>query len=207
MKYKAALFDLDGVLIDTEPIYTLIWSNIESRFPTGIPDFALSIKGNTLPRILGENFKPEDHDEIKRLLVEAEEKMEYPLYPDTVRFLKSLAEAGVPAAIVTSSGDAKMERLFAMHAGLRELFGAVITDSWVSKGKPDPECYMIGARELGAKPEECVVFEDSYNGLKAGRAAGSYVVALSTTNPAEKLADLSDMVAGSLSEIDIDSLF
>ncbi len=66
---------------------------------------------------------------------------------------------------------------------------------------------MIGARELGAKPEECVVFEDSYNGLKAGRAAGSYVVALSTTNPAEKLADLSDMVAGSLSEIDIDSLF
>ena len=160
MKYKAALFDLDGVLIDTEPIYTRIWSDIESRFPTGIPDFALSIKGNTLPRILGENFKPEDHDEM-----------------------------------------------FAMHAGLRELFGAVITDSWVSKGKPDPECYMIGARELGAKPEECVVFEDSYNGLKAGRAAGSYVVALSTTNPAEKLADLSDMVAGSLSEIDIDSLF
>ena len=184
MKYKAALFDLDGVLIDTEPIYTRIWSDIESRFPTGIHDFALSIKGNTLPRILGEHFEP-----------------------DTVRFLKSLAAAGVPAAIVTSSGDAKMERLFAMHAGLRELFGAVITDSWVSKGKPDPECYMIGARELGAKPEECVVFEDSYNGLKAGRAAGSYVVALSTTNPAEKLADLSDMVAGSLSEIDIDSLF
>ena len=103
MKYKAALFDLDGVLIDTEPIYTRIWSDIESRFPTGIPDFALSIKGNTLPRILGENFKPEDHDEIKRLLVEAEEKMEYPLYPDTVRFLKSLAANPAMHAKASSS--------------------------------------------------------------------------------------------------------
>lgn len=207
MKYKAALFDLDGVLIDTEPIYTRIWSDIESRFPTGIPDFALSIKGNTLPRILSDNFRPEDYPEIKRMLVEAENGMEYPLFADTMCFLAGLRKAGVPAAIVTSSGDAKMRRLFAQHPQFEAMFDAVITDSWVAKGKPDPECYIIGARQLGVSPQECVVFEDSYNGLRAGRAAGAYVVALSTTNPAEKLAGLSDMVVGSLSELDMAQLF
>ncbi len=191
---KAALFDLDGVLIDTEPTYTRIWSNIERRFPTGYSDFAYRIKGTTLPHILNTYFAPENHTEVMRMLDEAERNMDYQLFDGVLDFLKALNQAGIPAAIVTSSNDEKMERLFASLPGFRELFGDVITDSRVSRSKPDPEGYILGARSLGADPADSFVFEDSFNGLKAGRAAGATVIALSTSNPEEALRPLADAV-------------
>ena len=204
---KAALFDLDGVLIDTEPVYSEIWSDIESHFPTGTPDFAKAIKGTTLPGILNKYFRKDDHQAIVEMLYEAESTMQYPLFPQTMPFLKRLKVAGIPAAIVTSSGDVKMERLFSMSPDLKSYFGAIITDSHVSHGKPDPECYLLGAKRLGINPADCVVFEDSFNGLKAGRAAGAYVVGIATTNLAESLADFADIVVDNLDDDKLDSLF
>lgn len=194
---NAALFDLDGVLIDTEPTYTRIWSNIESHFPTGYADFALRIKGTTLPHILSTYFAPENHAEVVRMLEQAERSMEYELFEGVTDFLQALAEASIPAAIVTSSGDDKMERLFASLPGFRSFFGDVITDSRVRHSKPDPEGYILAARSLGADPADCYVFEDSFNGLRAGRAAGATVIALSTSNPAHSLAPLADAVIAS----------
>lgn len=204
---KAALFDLDGVLIDTEPVYTRIWNDIEKHFPTGKANFAQIIKGSTLPKILGTYFRPEDHAAIVAMLEEAEETMEYPLFPDTIPFLQRLRTAGIPAAIVTSSNDRKMDRLFAMYPGFRDYFASVVTDSRVRHSKPDPEGYLLGASDLSTDPADCVVFEDSFNGLKAGRAAGCTVVGLSTTNPAESLTDLADIVVPSLGDKALTVLF
>lgn len=204
---KAALFDLDGVLIDTEPVYTRIWSNIEKRFPTGKANFAQIIKGSTLPKILATYFRPEDHAAIVAMLEEAEETMDYPLFPDTVPFLQRLRNAGIPAAIVTSSNDKKMNRLFAMYPGFRDYFESVITDSRVRHSKPDPEGYLLGASDLRTDPADCVVFEDSINGLRAGRAAGCTVVGLTTTNPADSLTGLADIVVPALSSDSLDALF
>lgn len=204
---KAALFDLDGVLIDTEPVYTEIWSNIERHFPIGIDNFAQRIKGTTLPDILNQYFRKEDHTAIISMLTEAEDNTEYPLFAGTVPFLKKLREAQIPAAIVTSSNDIKMRRLFAMYPGFNEFFDAIITDSHVKRSKPDPEGYLLAASKLGVDPADCIVFEDSFNGLKAGLAAGASVVAIATTNPADSLRQYTTLIATDLSDKSLDALF
>ena len=99
-----------------------------------------------------------------------------------------------------------MSRLFGMYAGLRELFGAVVTDSMVSRSKPDPEGYILGAKLLDVPSQRCVVFEDSFNGLRAGRAAGGKVVALATTNPRESLEGLADDLIDSISEYNVEKM-
>ena len=202
----AALFDLDGVLVDSEPIYTEIWNSIEREFPTGVEQFAYKIKGTTLPNILATYFAEDDRPAVMALLKEKEQSMAYPLFPGVVEFLAALLDAGIPAAIVTSSGDEKMARLFGMYPGFRDFFAEVVTDSWVTRGKPDPECYLKAAEALGVPPQDCYVFEDSYNGLKAGRAAGAHVIALATSNPRDTLIPLADRVIDSLLELTAEDL-
>lgn len=194
----AALFDLDGVIIDTEGIYTEIWSDIERAFPTGIDNFAVKIKGSTLRRILDTWFpSASDQEAICGMLRERELSMDYPIFAGVEDFLQELLDAGIPAAIVTSSNAPKMERLFSMHPGLRRFFEAVLTDADVKQSKPSPECYLKAADRLGADPSKCIVFEDSFSGLQAGRASGARVVALATTNPRESLVDKADYVIDS----------
>lgn len=204
---KAALFDLDGVLIDTEPVYSTIWTDIERHFPTEVENFAQAIKGTTLPNILDKYFRPEDHAAIIDMLHKAEDNMEYPLFPGTIPFLERLKAAGIPAAIVTSSGDKKMARIFETYPGFRDYFGSVVTDSRVKLGKPNPDCYLMGAADLGVDSTECTVFEDSINGLISGRAAGAHLVALATTNPSEKLKEFTSLVVDSLTDPALDILF
>lgn len=197
----AALFDLDGVLIDTEPVYTEIWTNIERSFPTGIENFAHKIKGTTLPNILATYFPDaERQSRVVEMLKKEEGEMRFELFDDVIEFLEYLKRENIPAAIVTSSGDEKMERLFAMIPGFKDYFKVVVTDSWVTAGKPAPDCYLAAAKALDVDPADCWVFEDSFNGLKSGRAAGAHVVAITSTNPRESLAPLADIVVDHLSE-------
>lgn len=206
-RFSAALFDLDGVLIDTEPTYTRIWSDIESHFPTGIENFALKIKGNTLPRILSTYFPDENvQQQVRQMLFEREEAMEYELFEGAMDFLEDLAVHNIPAAIVTSSGDAKMQRIFNAKPRFASMFKALVTDSCVSRSKPDPECYLTGARMLGFDAGHCFVFEDSYAGLQAGRASGATVVALATSNPRESLIDKADIVVDSIMDLSVERL-
>lgn len=197
MRYKAALFDLDGVIVDTESIYTDFWDDIDRRYPTGVDNFARVIKGNTLARILETYFDEDLRDEILVLLKEQEESMRYRLFDGVSDFLDRLIENGIPKAIVTSSNDRKMSKLFRQIPELRPKFEAIITDAMVERSKPDPQGYLIAAEKLGVDPSDCVVFEDSFAGLEAGRRAGAYVVALATTNPRESLYEKADEVIDS----------
>lgn len=203
MRYKAALFDLDGVIVDTESIYTDFWDDIDRRYPTGVDNFARVIKGNTLARILDTYFDENLCDEILVLLKEQEESMRYRLFDGVSDFLDRLIENDIPKAIVTSSNDRKMSRLFSQIPDLRPKFEAVITDAMVERSKPDPQGYLIAAEKLGVDPSDCVVFEDSFAGLEAGRRAGAYVVALATTNPRESLYEKADEVIDSFIGYDI----
>ncbi|MDE6654243.1 MAG: HAD family hydrolase [Muribaculaceae bacterium] len=203
---KAALFDLDGVIIDTEPSYSIFWHGIGVKYNVGIAGFADAIKGTTLTQILDRYFSPDLHDEIISQLDEYERSMEYRLFPDALPFLNYLSSSGVPCAIVTSSNREKMANLWRQHPALIGCFQAIITDEDVTHSKPDPEPYLIGASRLGVPSQDTWVFEDSFNGLLSGRRAGAHVVALATTNPYESLVDKADIVIREFSEFPLTEL-
>lgn len=176
----AILFDLDGVLIDSENLYTRFWDETEKLYPTGIPDFARAIKGTNLPSIM-RLFKPEERDDIMSRILDFDSKLEYPLFDGATGLLSDLCAKGVPTALVTSSNTEKMEQLFRQYPDFRSFFNVMIDGSMVTKGKPDPEGYLLAADRLGVAPSRSVVVEDSLQGIRAGRAAGAEVWGLWTT--------------------------
>ena len=159
-----------------------------------MPTFAADIKGLTLDEILTRWFQGRDADRTAacKLLVDYEAEMEYRYIRGARELLESLRAAGVPTALVTSSNMAKMERVYAARPELKTLFTCVVTAEDVRHCKPSPEPFLIAAERLGVATSDCVVFEDSLNGLRAARASGAYVVGLTTTTPADIVAALSD---------------
>ena len=189
------LFDFDGVIADTETQYTEFWNRIGREY-LGQEEFGHTIKGQTLVQIFGKYFESMDREqeEIVPQLNEFEANMSYDYIPGAQAFMKELKAAGIPMAIVTSSNDIKMSNAYKAHPELLELVGKVLTSEHFSKSKPDPECFLKGMEFLGGTPEETVVFEDSFHGIAAGRAAGAKVIGLATTNKREAIAPLCDMV-------------
>lgn len=200
------MFDLDGVLIDSELEYTRIWGEIESQFPTGIENFAEKIKGQTLKKILDDNFKKKDREEIILLLHKKEKEMTYKYCPGAKEFLTELRKEGVPAAVVTSSDDIKMAHLYRDLPEFRSGIDIIIDATRVKKSKPDPEGYLLAAATLGVEISNCVVFEDSIQGVRAGNASGAYVVGIAGTKKREELEPFSDLVVDSIEELNIEML-
>ena len=189
------LFDFDGVIADTESQYTEFWNRMGSAY-LGLEEFGHTIKGQTLVQIFGKYFegKVREQEEIVPQLNEFERNMSYDYIPGALRFMQELKDAGIRTAIVTSSNDIKMSNVYKAHPELPGLVGKVLTSEHFSKSKPDPECFLKGMEILGGSPEETVVFEDSFHGIKAGRSSGAKVIGLATTNKREAIAPLCDMV-------------
>ena len=194
MQRSIALFDLDGVILDTEGSYTAFWDDYGSRHFSE-KDFGLKIKGQTLVKILGDYF-PEENERkaITDAINDFERKMSYPFVPGVENYIKSLKSNGIRTAVVTSSNILKMENVYRCHPGFREMFDIILTSEDFSESKPSPYCYLKAMRLFGAGPEDCVVFEDSLAGLQSARASGAFVTALTTTNPEEVVRNYADLV-------------
>ena len=194
MPHSIALFDLDGVILDTEGSYTAFWDDYGSRHFSE-KDFGLKIKGQTLVKILGDYF-PEENERkaITDAINDFERNMSYPFVPGVENYIKSLKSNGIRTAVVTSSNLPKMENVYRCHPGFREMFDMILTSEDFSESKPSPYCYLKAMRLFGAGPEDCVVFEDSLAGLQAARASGAFVTALTTTNPEEVVRNYADLV-------------
>ena len=185
---KGVLFDLDGVVVDSESIYTQFWSDIDKLYPTGVENFAIAIKGNTLQRILADYFPDNDvQQDILERIKDFEINMRYKPFAEAIRFINELKRNQFRIAIVTSSSQKKMDNLYAQNPGFREMFDAVVTGDMVSHSKPDPEPYLLGAKAIGVAPESCYVFEDSISGIESGIRAGATVTGLATTLPYDKI--------------------
>ena len=193
--FKAALFDLDGVILDTEGQYSQFWGQMGREYRPDVPDFSQRIKGQTLVQIFGAWITdPVQQAEITRRLDAFEAGMHYNYIKGTRAYGEELRRRGIRTAIVTSSNRPKMESVFRARPELPQLFDRILTAEDFTESKPSPQCYLRAAEAFGVDIKECVVFEDSINGLKAGRASGAYVVALATTNPREVVAPLADEV-------------
>lgn len=204
-KFKAALFDLDGVVLDTESQYFTFWSAIGREFHPEVEDFGNLIKGQTLVQIYNRWFagQPDIQTHITARLNTFEQEMTFPYIAGVLPFVLQLRQKGITTAIVTSSNMPKMQQAYRSHPELRELFDCILTSEDFAASKPAPDCYLLGASRCGAAPTECVVFEDSINGLRAGRGSGAFVVGLATTNPRETIEPLADMV---ITDFEDDSL-
>jgi HAD superfamily hydrolase (TIGR01509 family) len=194
---KAALFDLDGVVFDTEPQYSVFWGAQCREFHPEHPGLEHEIKGQTLVQIYDAWFSGELTEKqplITERLNKFEQQMDYIYVPGFEEYIRELRSKGVKTAVVTSSNQPKMEAVYQSHLEFRSMFDAILTSEDFERSKPNPDCYLKAAQRLGVNVGDCVVYEDSFNGLKSGRAAGMYVVGLSTTNPATAIRPYCDEI-------------
>lgn len=201
------LFDLDGVIIDSESQYTKIWTQINQEFPTGVDNLAIIIKGCTLPKILNDYY-PEDEvkEKVSHRLHELENQMKYEYLPAAKEFLEELVSRNLPTALVTSSDNTKMKHLWEELPDIRKYFDFIITGDLVKTSKPSPEGYLLGASKLNIDPKNCVVFEDSLQGVMAGKNAGAFVIGVAGTLPSEKLQPYANIIINRFDELDLDAL-
>ncbi len=201
-KQVAFLFDLDGVLIDSEREYTKIWERIDELFPTSVSSFAIKIKGMSLTEILCQYY-PEKNiaDKVRSTLTELESKMHYEWLPGAKELLEYLNNHSIPTALFTSSNKKKMAHLREELPEVENFFNEIVTGDMVTHSKPDPEGYILAAELLNSSPRNCVVFEDSLQGVKAGRAADAYVIGVEGTLKRDIIAPYSNKVINNLSEI------
>lgn len=197
------LFDMDGVIIDSETQYSGFWNEVGERV-LGVKDFGSAIKGQTLIEIMGHNF-PDDQqlkEEIIDELYRFEAQMDFDYITGAREFLETVKEAGFSSAIVTSSNAPKMQHVLKRHPELPSLVDIILTSEHFSKSKPDPECFIKGIEMLGGRPDKTIVFEDSLYGIQAGRGAGAYVIGLATTNRRERIAPLCDLTVDDFKGLD-----
>ncbi len=201
--FKAALFDLDGVVFNTEMQYTVFWGQQAREFRPDIPGLEMIIKGQTLTQIFDAYFDGELAEKrqiITDRLNAFEQEMTYCYIEGFRDFVDSIRKRGVKTAVVTSSNIPKMEIIYRNRPEFKSLFDAILTSEDFERSKPDPDCYLKAAARLGMEIGDCIVFEDSFNGLKSGRAAGMRTVGLATTNPRDAIAPLSDLIIADFSE-------
>jgi pseudouridine 5'-phosphatase len=204
------IFDLDGVLLDSEPLYTRATQQVIAPFGKV---FDWSIKGDMIGRSSIEGARhliralqlplsPEEYLKQRRPLLEA-------LFPEVTeiagarRFVEALRARNVPLAVATSSERA-LYRLKTSRHDWFGLFSVIVCgdDPRILALKPAPDVFLVTARDLGALPEQCLVFEDSLAGVSAARAAGMQVVALPDPAMDRSRYVEADLVIGAYDELD-----
>ncbi|GAA4463352.1 HAD family hydrolase [Nibrella saemangeumensis] len=211
----AALFDMDGVIVDNHRYHTDSWLQFVGRYGrTLTPDqYATNMNGrvaaDSLVYVFQRSLTPE---EIVAYTEEKEEiyrEMYRPRLQPTlglIPFLKDLKRNQVPMAVGTSAPVSNIS--FTLDGiQVRSYFDTVVDASMISRGKPDPEIYLTAAKRLGVPPEQCVVFEDAFSGIDAGLRAGMRVIALATTHTREELANTgASLIIKDFREIDYKGL-
>ncbi|MFN5701139.1 MAG: HAD family hydrolase [Betaproteobacteria bacterium] len=209
MHIHAALFDMDGTLVDSERVIFNAW--MESSQELGLP-----LDHAQYSRVIGLNDEESNALLIQLLGSEAaflrvrtlaKSKLQapagsviFPLKPGVLPLLAALSERKVPCAVASSSTSAEIEDRLT-RIGVRHYFSAAAGGNEVQRGKPDPAVYLLAASRLGVDPGQCIAFEDSEHGAAAAAAAGARVVLVPDIKaPSTALASSVHMVLRSLDE-------
>jgi HAD superfamily hydrolase (TIGR01509 family) len=208
--FYAVIFDLDGVLADSEPW----WNRIDAKL---LAEHGVSYRGEYHRNVLGVSYRlaAEFYKNAFHLTASVEDLMRrrgeiaidffanrVGLFPSAKTTLEQLREMKLQLAVATSSVSASA-RPFLDRTGIRSLFGVVVTGDEIQRGKPHPDIYLRTAKELGIAPPACLVIEDALAGVAAAKAANMPVAAIPDTrfvDPREYEKE-ADYVLGNLSEI------
>jgi beta-phosphoglucomutase family hydrolase len=200
---KAAIFDLDGTLIDNNSVHLKSWLQYLKNMGRVVSEseYREHFNGRTNKDVLEYIFDKEmTIDEALPYTLE-KEALYRELYKDDIApvaglvdLLQALHAAGIPMAIATSGIQPNIDFMFE-HINIRQYFPIVINSSHIVLGKPHPEIYLKAAEALGVDPKNCLVFEDAVVGIQSAKAAGMQVVAITTTEGANALSAADLIVA------------
>lgn len=210
MKIKAVLFDMDGVLIDTEKYLTRFWRQAAEEVGLSLAEedsyqfrsFASKYAAPWFARTYGEQYDYWAIRERRKELMSEHLQANGIEKKDGVdEVLLSLREAGYQTAVVTAT-DEERTRSYLSEIGIIDLFDEIICATMVKRGKPFPDVYEYVCRKIGRKPEECVAVEDSPNGVRAAAGAGCRVIMVpDLTPPDETLLSVIDEKVESIRDI------
>ena len=201
MNAFAFVFDMDGVIVDTNPYHKIALRHFAEKYGYQLDEEGLikKIYGRTnkewIPNLFGRSLSSE---EVARY-GEEKEKLFRDLYEKDIvevlgltNFLEKARQLKVTMAIGTSAPRSNVDFVL-KHTGIGKFFSVILDESHVNHGKPSPEIYLNCAAALKLPPAQCIVFEDSLSGVAAGKAAGCPVVGIATTHTAEELGTIVTM--------------
>jgi len=181
---SAIIFDMDGLMFDTESISLRSWHDVGRAFGVEITDeHIIPLCGLPTPKFLdtlAEKLPPDAdmgamHDHSRSYIHKTLERDGVPLKPGLIELLTALRERGTPTAVATST-DREAALWMLERAGVRKYFSAVICGDEIENGKPNPDIYLAAARKLGVQPHLCVALEDAPIGATAAVRAGMRVI-------------------------------
>ena len=203
-----AIFDWDGVVIDSADRHRESWDVLAAELGRTLTE-AFFLKGfgrkneAIIPELLGWTHEPAEIDRIARrkevIYRELLREKGAREIPGTRVWLHRLRDAGIPRCIASSTCYENLTCAIELLK-LDGLFDGIVSAGDVTRGKPDPEVFLLAGGKLGYPPARCIVFEDAHVGIEAARAARMKVIAVSTTHPADSLSD-ADLVVPSLDEL------
>ena len=203
----AVIFDMDGVIFDTERLAMSLW--VQAGKELGIPDLASvypSVIGTTNVRTYeilreryGTGFPREAFEQrVRALYFENYDREGLPVKPGVIELLSALSARGIPLALASSTETGTVRRELE-DAGFLKYFDVVIGGNMVTHSKPHPEIFLRAAEALGAEPSDCCVIEDSFNGIRAASAAGMHPLMVpDMLQPTEEIRQLAERVFPSL---------
>ena len=207
-RFKAAIFDMDGLILDSERTVLSIWEQIGEKYGfSNIREYGISVIGKNKKATIDEFARVygEPGDRYERELREiynglaAEGKV--PLKPHTIELLSSMKNAGMKIAIASSSTREEVTSQMEMLGAL-PYFDTCVCGDQVTKSKPDPEIFLLACDALGIKPEEGVGLEDSFNGVRSCKASGLYTIMVpDIIQPDDEMKDLADVILPSLKDV------
>lgn len=182
MKCRGAIFDMDGVLFDTERVYQETWHEIAAErqveLDGGFLKAITGTNGETMRRVVKEFYHTDDASEvIGQCMKRVREKLtvRVPMKKGVLEILQYFQAEGLRIAIASSSSREQILSNLRL-TGISEYFDEIVSGAEVAHGKPAPDIFLKAAEKIGLAPGECFVFEDSENGVKAGHAAGCVTV-------------------------------
>lgn len=213
MSSYAVIFDMDGVIIDSNPFHKISLRQFCEKYGYHLSDRELikKIYGRTNKDWIANLFGALSKEELSRY-GEEKEALFREIYKNDIsalrglpEFLGSLKEKNIPIAIGTSAPRSNVDFVLA-STGLEKYFSVILDESNVEQGKPNPEIYLKVAAKLGYEPSRCIVFEDSLSGVESAQRAGAKVVGVATTHSFDEL-NHTDFVIQDFMDLDPAFLF
>ncbi len=210
---KAVIFDMDGVMIDSEPLWEkterILLAKRGIDYNPTYRDKIVGLNQNDSGRLMKETFNLiETVEEIIaeriEILLDLYEK-ELELMPGLLPILKGLKESEFLLALASSS-PIRVINFVLDKFSLRKFFSVVVSGDFIELGKPHPDIYIYTAKRLGIEPRECVVIEDSINGVKAAKGAGMICIAVPDKRLEQREFQIADLVVDSLGMISVEAI-